>query len=100
MSAYPYFNEVGEPLMDGAAMRTEMYYDSMGEYDPDDYLPMDDYEPEQVEPSVCTHMDGSYPHDAGYSCDHCWETYEGPRYEFGPLDFPVFWHNRHVANQY
>lgn len=33
-----YFNEAGEPLMDGAAMRYEMYLDSTYEPEPDYFL--------------------------------------------------------------
>ncbi len=37
-----YFNEAGEPLMDGAAMRYEMYLDSTYEPDPDDFYNSED----------------------------------------------------------
>ena len=33
-----YFNDAGEPLMDGASMRYEMYLDSTYEPDPDYFL--------------------------------------------------------------
>lgn len=56
-----YFNEAGEPLMDGSAMRYEMYLDSMDEpyRDPyDDYVY--DREPEYVDPEDCDHADKSW----------------------------------------
>jgi len=75
---YGYQNEAGEPIMDGAAYRYEQYLDSMYEPDPYDYE--DNYdEPEQADTATCTHGNGSYPENAGFSCDDCWETYEGPR---------------------
>lgn len=98
MSAYPFFNEVGEPLMDGAAMRTEMYYDSMGEYDPDYYLSSwDDYDDEYAEPTTCAHGDGSYPEGAGFDCDNCGELLLGPRtapVEYAGVDWDSFFVKR------
>lgn len=41
-----YFNEAGEPLMDGSAMRYEMYLDSM--YEPE-FDPYDSYEDDLAE---------------------------------------------------
>lgn len=47
-----YYNEAGEPLMDGAAMRYEMYLDSM--YEPDPYDEYDEYDyPEWDDCDVC-----------------------------------------------
>lgn len=42
-----YFNEAGEPLMDGAAMRYEMYLDSTYEPDPDDFYDRWGSEPDE-----------------------------------------------------
>lgn len=52
-----YFNEAGEPLMDAAAMRYEMYLDST--YEPDPYDGYDDYEAPYVDPEDCDHSDWS-----------------------------------------
>lgn len=41
-----YYNEAGEPLMSGEAMRYEMYLDSMDEFDVDDYYDREDEEDE------------------------------------------------------
>lgn len=53
-----YFNEAGEPLMDGAAMRYEMYLDSTYEPDPDDYYDRWEDEPEECE-------------DPDHACNDC-----------------------------
>lgn len=75
--SYPYYNEAGEPLMDGAAMRYEMYLDSLYEPDPDDFYNSYEDDEEQADPSTCDHsmnwssrerVDGSVV----VECDDCW----------------------------
>ena len=71
-----YFNEAGEPLMDGAAMRYEMYLDSLYEPDPDEfYSPRDDYAPcdngEQ-----CQRLDADMVDLATAECPWCGEQWE------------------------
>lgn len=73
--SYPYYNEAGEPLMDGAAMRYEMYLDSTYEPDPDDFY--NSYEDdEQADPSTCPHTDNWSSYERGgvtvVECDDCW----------------------------
>ena len=53
-----YYNEAGEPLMDGAAMRYEMYLDSMYEPDPDDFYRDEPDEPECDEDHECDACSG------------------------------------------
>ncbi len=65
-----YFNEVGEPLMDAAAMRFEMYLDSMYEPDPDDFYNRAMYEDVDVDPSECEHDDWSSD-GREVECDLC-----------------------------
>lgn len=67
-----YFNEAGEPLMDGAAMRYEMYLDSTYEPDPYDDYDSWDNEPEEIDPAVCTHGNVDYS-DGGRTaeCQDC-----------------------------
>lgn len=66
-----YYNEVGEPLMDGAAMRYEMYLDSMYEPDPDEFY--DDFEIEPSDPATCDHSQNWSSYDGGrVECDDCY----------------------------
>lgn len=74
-----YFNEAGEPLMDGSAMRYEMYLDSTYEPDPDEfYNRVVDEDYYYDNPDECPHSDGSYLGSADeaatsgdYQCDLC-----------------------------
>ena len=70
-----YFNEAGEPLMDGSAMRYEMYLDST--YEPE-FDPYDHYEDGDIDPDDCDHADGTYlgssdgdVTEGDYECDLC-----------------------------
>ena len=66
-----YFNEAGEPLMDGAAMRYEMYLDSTYEPEPDYFLTYDVYR-EEIDPEDCDHGDFSYSRERwSATCDGC-----------------------------
>lgn len=76
-----YYNEAGEPLMSGEAMRYEMYLDSTYEPDPDDYYDAWDEEPEPQDPATCEHGNGSFPEGAGFDCDDCDSLLLGPRTE-------------------
>lgn len=70
--SYPYYNEAGEPLMDGAAMRYEMYLDSTYEPDPDDFYDRWDDEPEQADPATCDHSQNWSSRGDVIECDDCW----------------------------
>ena len=66
-----YFNEAGEPLMDAAAMRYEMYLDSTYEPDPyDDYA----YDEPEVDPEDCSHDDKTFRSNGCVDCDICYMT--------------------------
>ena len=73
-----YFNEAGEPLMDGSAMRYEMYLDSLYEPDPDDfYTDSHDEDYYYDHPEECPHSDGTFlgsgddATEGDYCCDLC-----------------------------
>lgn len=84
-----YFNEAGEPLMDGSAMRYEMYLDSMYEPDPDDFYNVaEDEDYFYDNPDECPHTDGTFLNSAhategDFRCDLCdnvvgrWATIDG-----------------------
>lgn len=69
-----YFNEAGEPLMDGSAMRYEMYLDSLDEAEPDYFLNngvfVDDFI--ECESEVCDEDVRDCGHDGRYG-----DQYEG-----------------------
>lgn len=60
-----HYNEAGEPLMDGSAMRYEMYLDSLYEPDPDDFYDRWDWD----EPEECD-LDHDLDLHDGYAW--CW----------------------------
>jgi len=69
--SYPYYNEAGEPLMDGAAMRYEMYLDSLYEPDPDDFY--NSFEDEEIDPADCDHKSNWSSFEGGrVECDDCY----------------------------
>jgi hypothetical protein len=71
--SYPYYNEAGEPLMDGAAMRYEMYLDSTYEPDPDAFYDRWDDEPDEIDPADCSHTENWTGNDDGtVTCDDCY----------------------------
>lgn len=65
-----YFNEAGEPLMDGSAMRYEMYLDSLGDREPDSDAFYDN-DGDVLDPSECGHGSLDYPEGEiwCYDCD-------------------------------
>ena len=74
-----YFNEAGEPLMDGAAMRYEMYLDSMDDAG-DASARFYDNEPDE-DCDECPECGGYLPEGG-----HCWEcgfSYADDDYEGG-----------------
>lgn len=71
-----YFNEAGEPLMDGAAMRYEMYLDSLYEPDPDEfYAASNDYAPCD-NGAPCERLDADYVDETTAECPWCGEQWE------------------------
>lgn len=74
-----YFNESGEPLMDGAALRYEMYLDSTYEPDPDDFYNREvDEDYYYDNPDECPHDDGTFmgsgvegATEGDFRCDAC-----------------------------
>lgn len=91
---YGFMNEDGEPIMDAAAYRYEQYLDGMYEPDPEDSWDGSDWGAEDdTDPLTCEHFDGSYPEGAGYECDRCDETFEGPRLSqvINAYDWDIFW---------
>lgn len=84
--SYDYFNEAGEPLMDGAAMRYEMYLDSIHEPDIDDHYESWDCEPDgSLDPMTCSH-DNTDEYDAGWHCYDCDTEFQGPLTDWAMLD--------------
>ena len=84
--ASEFFNADGEPMMDGVSMMREGYYHN--EFDVDDYYDRDGgWEPEPLDPSVCSHGDGSFPEGAGFDCDNCESLLQGPRTEPNEDDY-------------
>jgi hypothetical protein len=70
--SYPYYNEAGEPLMDGAAMRYEMYLDSIYEPDPDDFYDRWDGA-DEIDPADCDHKSNWSSYEGGrVECDDCY----------------------------
>jgi hypothetical protein len=65
-----YYNEAGEPLMDGAAMRYEMYIDSMYEPDPDEYY--DSYD--EGDYDECPNCDDEGMDPQSGECAYCGYT--------------------------
>lgn len=66
-----YYNEAGEPLMDGAAMRYEMYLDSMDDhYDEYPYGYGPD-ERDDIDPEDCEHHDRDYRNNGCVDCAVC-----------------------------
>lgn len=84
-----YFNEAGEPLMDGSAMRYEMYLDSTYEPDPDAFYDRavdEDYYYDN--PHLCPHSDKTYrARDGIVVCDLC--DSEIGTWEKGPDGWPI-----------
>lgn len=74
-----YFNEAGEPLMDGAAMRYEMYLDSTYEPEPDYFLNNgvyrdEDYfydHPDECEHGDCSYLNSAHADSGEVMCDLC-----------------------------
>lgn len=63
-----YFNEDGEPLMDGSAMRYEMYLDCTYEPDVDDLY---DYAPDFLDGEDCPHDNCNYRAGGDVECIDC-----------------------------